>query len=622
MRCIRVSVFVIALFGISTTAEAQSPQDLQSLSIEELADLEVTSASKRAEPLSSVPASIYVLTAEDIRRAPSTSLPELLRQVPNLHVRQVDARQWAVSARGFNGYETANKLLALIDGRSIYTTLLSSVFWELHAPLAEDLQQIEVVSGPGGTLYGPNAVNGVINIRTKRAGGTLGGFARGTAAANEITAALRYGFGLGDGGAIRLYGTYVDRADRPAGPGGDFDDGYSGFQGGFRADFEAEASTLTLQGDLFKTDTRLIDGEGDEGGNVLGRWTRQLTPASSLQIQAYYDKFVRRFITVDDRLETFDLQAQYNLQAGRHTLVAGVGARTTKDYFFNGLAPITLDPVSKRLWLGNAFVQDRISLTPTLALIAGLKVEQSSYSGTEVLPNFRVAWQAGENALLWGAVSRAVRTPSRIDRDLQFPPILATSPGFRSEKLIAIEAGYRGQPTSSTSLSLTLFYNVYDDLRTTELAPGGVLPIRLVNGLKGRNWGIEAWAAQQIAPWWRLRAGLATLGRDFGVAEGHVDLTNGESAGNDPDYNATIRSEMTLGRFDLDLALRAVDDLPRPAVPAYVEADLRLGWRFGAGWEFFIAGKNLLHANHDESGDPQRGQLAERSVAAGTRISF
>lgn len=457
MRCIRVFLFVFALVGISTTAEAQSPQDLQSLSIEELADLEVTSASKRAEPLSSVPASIYVLTAEDIRRSPSTSLPELLRQAPNLHVQQVDARQWAVSARGFNGYETANKLLALIDGRSIYTTLLSSVFWELHAPLAEDLQQIEVVSGPGGTLYGPNAVNGVINITTKRAGDTLGGFARGTAAANEITAALRYGFGLGDGGAIRLYGTYVDRADRPAGPGGDFDDGYSGFQGGFRADFEAEASALTLQGDLFKTDTRLIDGEGDGGGNVLGRWTRQLTPASSLQIQAYYDKFVRRFITVDDRLETFDVQAQYNLQAGRHTLVAGVGARTTKDYFFNGLAPITLDPVSKRLWLGNAFVQDRFSLTPTLALIAGLKVEQSSYSGTEVLPNFRVAWQAGENALLWGAVSRAVRTPSRIDRDLQFPPILATSPGFRSEKVIAIEAGYRGQPTSSTSLSLTLF---------------------------------------------------------------------------------------------------------------------------------------------------------------------
>ena len=612
---------VLALCGVPAAARAQSVEELQGLSIEQLADIEVISASKRAEPLAQVPASIYVITADDIRRSPGSSLPELLRQAPNLQVEQLDARQWTISARGFNGYETSNKLLALIDGRSIYTTLLSSVFWELHSPLKEDLQQIEVVSGPGGTLYGPNAVNGVINITTKPAGDTLGGLVRGTLAANEITAGARYGFGLGDG-AVRLYGTYVDRDGVPARSGADFDDGYSGFQGGFRADFGSNESAFTLQGDLFKTDTRLIEGEGDKGGNVLGRWTRQLTPSSSLQVQAYYDKFVRRFITVDDRLETIDASGQYNLATGRHTLVAGAGLRTTNDYFFNGLAPITLEPASKRLWIGNAFAQDRFAITPRLAVTAGVKLEESSFSGLEVLPNLRLAWQLDDDALVWAAVSRAVRTPARIDRDLQFPPVLATSPGFESEKLTAIEAGYRGQPTASTSVSVAVFYNFYDDLRTTELAPGGALPIRLMNGLKGRNWGIEAWATQQVLSWWRVQLGISTLGRDFSAEPGHVDLTGGESAGNDPDYKAVFRSQMTFGAVDVDAGLRAIDDLPDPAVPAYVEAEARIGWHVAPQWELFVAGTNLLHETHAESGDPQRAQLAERSVAAGARISF
>ena len=591
------------------------------MTIEELAALEVTSASKRAEPLSHVAASIFVMTREDIRRSPATSLPELLRHVPSLHVQRVDARQFAVSARGFNGYETSNKLLALIDGRTIYTTLLSSIFWELHSPLLEDLQQVEVVSGPGGTLYGPNAVNGVINITSRPAGDTLGILARASAAANERTAGLRAGFGLGGAAALRVYGSYADRSDLPAGAGGAFNDGYRGYQLGFRSDFGLAASTLTLQGDLFKTDTRLAAGEGDKGRNLLARWQGDLSPRSSFQLQAYYDRFAREFITVKDRLETLDGAAQYNLEAGRHTLVLGAGIRTTKDYFFNGLAPITLLPASKRLWIANAFAQDQFAVTDKLAVTAGVKLEDSSFSGLQILPNARVAWRPGEATLLWGAISRAVRTPSRIDRDLQFPPILATSPGFTTEKVTAFELGYRGQPTSSTSVSVTLFYNLYDDLRTTEYSVGKMLPVRLLNGLEGQNWGVEAWATQQLLPWWRVQLGVSTLGRKFSVKPGRTDLTNGEAAGNDPDYNAVFRSQMTWDKVDLDVSLRAVDDLPRPAVPAYVEADARLGWRIKDRLELFVAGKNLLHARHDESGDPQRAQMTERSVSVGARVT-
>jgi iron complex outermembrane receptor protein len=261
-------------------------------------------------------------------------------------------------------------------------------------------------------------------------------------------------------------------------------------------------------------------------------------------------------------------------------------------------------------------------LSNQLSVTAGLKLERSSFSGIEVLPNLRLAWQPNDRTLLWSAVSRAVRTPSRIDRQLQALPVLAPAMNFESEKLVAIEAGYRGQPTDRTNLSVSLFYNIYDDLRTTEFAPGGQLPIRLQNGLKGHTYGIEAWATQQVAPWWRLKLGVATLSKHFRVKEGHVDITGGESAGNDPGFRIMARSQMSLAEnVDLDIGLRAVDDLDRPHVDGYVEADARLAWRIGDALELYVAGRNLLHDAHKESFEPQ-AQLIERSVFAGTRLLF
>lgn len=622
----RGAALAMALSGGSSPAAAQELAQLgklKSMSIEELAHVEVTTVSKRSETLSSAPAAIFVITDDDIVHSAAQSIPEVLRQAPNLVVQRIDARQYSVSARGFNGAETANKMLALIDGRTIYSPLASGIFWELHQPLLEDIEQIEVVSGPGGTLYGPNAVNGVINIQTKSALDTIGGMARATAATNDQSVALRYGAAVGDG-AIRVYGNYFRRDDQPSGPAGVIDDRFRGFQLGLRGDFGSEDSRLTISADHFNTDVATAAGDGERGQNVVLRWKRQLSDTAAFQLQAYYDDYHRRFIDVVDELATVDVEGQVNVTLGRHELVAGGGLRTTRDLFQNRLNAFVLDPEHARLWVGNGFVQDKFALNARLSVIAGVKLEQSSFTGLQVLPNVRVAWTPTDSALVWGAVSRAVRTPSRIDRQLVNLPILATSPAFATEKLTAIELGYRGQPAGWLSLSVNGFVNLYDDLRTTELtgAAGG-LPIRLQNSLYGTSYGFEAWATLQPAPWWRLRLGAATLIEDFKVRAGRRDLTNGESTGNNPSYSIVARSTFNVApRLTFDGGVRAVDRLDRFVTPAYIEADARLGLRATDIVELYVAGSNLLHDDHLETNDAKRAQRIERTVLAGVRLSF
>jgi iron complex outermembrane receptor protein len=597
-------------------------EDLSGLSIEELARIEVRSASKEAEPLSRAATALFVITDDDIARSPATSLPELLRRAPNLEVQRLDARQYAVSARGFDGAESSNKLLVLIDGRSVYSTLHSGVFWELHSPLLEDIQQVEVISGPGGTLYGPNAVNGVINVATKDARDTLGGLVRATAGDEEQTAALRYGFKVGTSGALRVYADAFHRDDLPPGASAGGNDAFKGWQAGFRGDFGAEGDHVTVQGDAFRTDTGGLPGDGDHGQNLLARWTHKTGGDASLQLQAYYDDYWRRSILTNDRLQTFDGEAQYNARLGAHHVVAGAGVRTTRDGFLNNLNGFHLEPQSRRLWVINAFAQDRIEVSRHLDVTAGLKVERSSFSGAQLLPNLRIAWHPDDRTLFWTAVSRAVRTPSRIDRQLVFLPLLAQANDFQSEKLVAFEAGYRGQPGPRTTLSVNLFYNLYDDIRTTEFT-GNPFPIRLRNGLKGDTYGVEAWATQQLTPWWRLSLGGSTLHKNFHLKAGAVDLANRASLGADPDWQAFARTGFTLGGgVQLDLGLRAIDALENPHIPAYAEAEARLGWHIRDGLELYVAGTNLLHGTHAESNDVKRAQLSRRSLYAGTRVRF
>jgi iron complex outermembrane receptor protein len=619
----------VALLASPRIAFAQPPaqepdtvEALRELSIEQLAQIEVRSASKQSEPIGRAPTSIFVITGNDIHRSAATSLPEALRLAPNLQVQQLDARQFAITSRGFNGAESSNKLLVLIDGRSVYTTLHSGVFWELHSPLLEDIRQIEVISGPGGTLYGPNAVNGVVSVATRDSRETLGGLARGTAGPRERTLALRYGASLGASGAFRVYANGLDREDMPGGPAPDNEDGITGWQAGFRADFGGGTDHVTVQGDVFDTDVDLLPGDGDRGHNLLARWTRRFGEERSLQIQTYYDDYRRRFTLVEDSLQTFDLEAQVNSKMGAHEIVLGGGVRTTHDEFINNLNGFHLEPQSRRLWILNAFAQDRMALTPKLDLIAGLKLERSTFSGVQVLPNLRLAWRPSQRATLWGSVSRAVRTPSRIDRQLVFLPLLAQADNFESEKLVAFEAGYRGRPGASTALNVSLFYNLYDDIRTTEFT-GNPLPIRLQNSLKGRTLGAEAWLTHQLSSRWRASLGAAVLDKDFRLKNGAVDLANRASLGADPSYQVVARSQIDLtGRLHLDLGLRGVDDLGESGLGGYVEADARLAWRVSEPIELYLAGNNLLHESHVESNDAGRAQRVERSVYLGTRLRF
>ena len=605
-------------------ARAEEQPDLANLSIEQLAQIKVTSASKQVEPLSRAPAALYVITDADIENSGVTSLPEALRLAPNLNVQQVDASQYAISARGFNGVQAGNKLLVLIDGRSIYTPLGDSVLWNLHQPLLEDIQQIEVISGPGGTLYGPNAVNGVVNITSKNAHDTIGTLVRGTAGPDERSAAVRQGFALGPSGAVRVYADWQDRNGLPAAFGGPIDDDYRSWQTGFRSDFGGGLHNVTVQGDYFHSDADTGPNDGANAYNLLARWSGVLSPSASFQLQSYVDWYKRRFTMVEDSLATFDNQAQLNLSAAGHEFVAGAGVRTTKDRFVNNLNPFQLDPTSRRLWVYNMFAQDRFNFTPELSVMGGIKVERSSFVGWQLLPNLRVAWQPSDRALLWAAVSRAVRTPSRIDRELEALPLLAPSTDFTSEKLIALETGYRGQPASWLSLSVNLFYNFYSDIRTTELSPGGTLPIQLRNGIKGTTYGIEAWGSAQVLPWWRLKLGGSTLHKDLHARDGRVDLQPRNSLGIDPHWQVTGISEMDLTpKLKLTLDLRGVAhlDLP-PRVPGYVEAGGQLAYQLTDAIVLFVAGRNLLHRTHLENGDPAGSQLAKRSIYAGTRLRF
>jgi iron complex outermembrane receptor protein len=595
--------------------------DLSDLTIEQLAQIQVRSASKREEPLSSAPAALYVITPADIENSGATSLPEVLRLAPNLNVQQVDASVYSISARGFNGLQAGNKLLALIDGRTIYTPLGSSVLWNLHWPVLEDIRQIEVISGPGGTLYGPNAVNGVINITSKDAADTLGVLVRGTAGANEQTAAARYGFALGGSGAMRVYADWHDMDGLPAANGHRIDDDYRGWQAGFRSDFAGDADHFTLQGDMFRDDADSGPGDGARGHNVLGRWTHTLSPKTSFQVQAYYDYFKRRFTLVDDSLQTMDAEAQLNTALGRHELVAGAGVRTTRDEFVNELNLFKLVPPRRRLWVFNGFVQDRFRIAPEIAVTAGMKVERSTFSGLQLLPNLRVAWQPNGRTLLWAAVSRAVRTPSRIDRQLQALPLLAPAPEFMSEKLIAVEAGYRGQPSSTTSISVNGFVNFYDDLRSTEFVDGH---FQLMNGQEGRTYGIEAWGNAQLLPWWRASLGITTLWKDLHDKPGHTELIPRNSLGNDPGWQVTGRSDFDLtSRLQLSIDARAVGRIEQdPEIGSYVEAGGQLSYQASRQIELFVAGRNLLHRTHLESNDPTAAQLARRTVYAGARARF
>lgn len=584
-----------------------SAADLSRMTLEELTNIEISSVSKHAERLIDAAASIYVITREDIRRYGATSIPEILRLAPNLQVARVDSSQYAISARGFNS-TTANKLLVLIDGRSVYTPLFSGVFWDAQDTMIEDIERIEVISGPGGTLWGANAVNGVINIITRHTRDTTGGLVSAGAGNDERGAGVRYGGKLGEDATYRIYAKGFARDNTVSASGASAQDSWNKGQAGFRLDWGKGGDTLVLQGDAYdgSIDQKILDDKSISGAHLLGRWNKTLAGGSALQVQAYYDQTRRIYPgTFGEVLDTYDMDVQHRFSlGGRHDITWGGGYRYSHDDVTNSAALAFL-PASRGLTLGNVFVQDDIALTERLKLTVGAKLEHNNYTGFENQPNVRLAWKPGDSVLLWSAISRAVRTPSRVDRELFAPgsaphTVLGGGPDFQSEKLTAYEIGYRTQPSPRASFSISTFYNVYDKLRSLEPTGGTTV---LANMMEGNTYGVETWGSYGINEWWQLKAGYTYLRKDLRFKPGSSDTTSLKSADNDPSHQFSVRSIMNLTHnLDMDFALRSVGDLPGSDVPSYVALDGRLGWRISKGTEVSLSGFNLLDKRHPEFG--------------------
>ena len=617
-----------------TNAEHNTGRLLE-LSLTELMNIEVTSVSRRPEKLAESAAAIQVITRDQIRRSGASSIPEALRLATNLSVAQQNSHEWIISSRGFSS-DVGNKLLVMIDGRSVYTPLFSGVFWDRQNYLLEDIERIEVISGPGGTLWGANAVNGVINIITRPAGQTLGGYVEaGGGDPLKTIAGARYGGKLGDSGAYRVYGQYFDRGPETLSDDTSGSDEWNMGQGGFRVDAAPnQRDTLTLQGDVYRNQENMLAGDESEteGGNILSRWSRRFSHTSNMALQFYYDRtelmlpvpamVVNNLVlappgTFRDTLDTVDLDFQHQFSMGDvHTLVWGLGYRYTEDD--NENAPgLAFYPEGLQQRLLSAFVQDAITLVPDeLILTLGTKVEKNDYTGQEWQPSIRLQWQLAEHHLLWSAVSQAVRAPSRIDRDISQASrdhfvLLTGGEEFDSEKLKTYELGYRGQLSDQATLSVALFYNDYQNLRSTRFSPVTIFPLYFANDLEGQTRGAEISMNFQIATWWRLRGGYNYLHEDISVKQGGFDFNNALNETADPENQFSLRSAMELGaEVELDIAYRWVDELPTnnagilTFVPSYSELDVRLGWRPTRDLVLALVGQNLLHDHHQEFGVP------------------
>jgi iron complex outermembrane receptor protein len=598
---------------------------LADLTLEQLSNIVVTLVSRRSESLADAAASVYVISSEDIRRSGAASLQEVLRLAPNLQVARADANQYAITARGFNGPLT-NKMLVMIDGRTVYSPLFSGVFWEAQDVLLDDIDRIEVVSGPGGTLWGINAVNGVIHVITRTGGDTRGGLAKGGIGTEDRLAAARYGARLGKAD-VRFYTQYREKENTERPDGTEIPDASDRIQAGFRADWTTPAHVLTLQGDAYRgTIDQPVSEREIRGANVLGRWTRNLDDGQTLRLQAYYDHTERdQPGSINEVLGTYDIELQHGFHPGaKHNVLWGGGYRYQPDRVTNLGPGFAFRPASRILRVANVFAQNDISLRENLLLILGIKLEYNDYTEFEYLPNVRVSWKPEPTRLLWGAWSRAVRAPSRIDRELFSPAdpphiLLAGGPDFDSEVSHVFEVGYRDQVTSAFTISATGFLLDDEGLRSFEPSPEG--PV-FDNGIEGTVTGVETWGSYRTGSAWRVSAGFVYQDQDLEVTPGFVALGTGTAQlGNDPDHWWMMRSSLTvLQEIEFDAMIRYVGSLPEPHVPSYTAVDAKIGWALDPRAEIALSGRNLLDDHHAEWGTPAARPEFERAVFAEVKL--
>jgi iron complex outermembrane recepter protein len=628
--------------------QAHAETDLTSLSMEDLMNIQVTSASRKQQTLANVASAAFVISQEDISRSGATTIPDLLRMVPGVQVAKIDANKWAVSIRGFNG-RFATKLLVLKDGRSVYTPLFSGVYWDsLDTPL-EDIERIEVIRGPGAAMWGANAVNGVINIITKSAADTKGGLiSAGGGTVQHGFGSARYGTSVGKDSDLRLYAKYTNRAPDKQSNGDDANDAWQRGTAGFRLDSRISSrDSFTLQSDHTK-------GSFDEtytlyrlptvsdpsyswiqqsstpiySGNILGRWQRTISDTDSLSLQFYYDRYERDMYILKEERDTFDLDFQHRFALGeRQDVIWGLGYRFSHDKLgataISGLA----DP-EEGLNLFSAFVQNEIKLIPEkLVFTIGSRFEHNDYTGFEFQPNAKLIWTPNPKHTVWASVSRAIKTPSRGERGFQYrfftmPPTPGITPiplrleivgteGFKSETVLAYELGYRTEPMQNMTFDLALFYNQYDNLRVRQNgiqsleATNAVLTYPLTNDMHGHTYGAEISASWRIYDWWRMQAAYSYLGSIMHLDNGSTDEINrSNAAGGSPRNQGSLRSAFNLNHnIELDLWLRAVDrvkSIDIHSIPGYVTGDARIAWHLSKAMEISLVGRNLFQSRHPE----------------------
>jgi iron complex outermembrane recepter protein len=646
-----VSLLCISSF-VQTVVQADSVkgytlsvEDLLELDVSELAKIQITSVAKKAQSLNDAPAAAFVISNVDIKRSGATSIPDALRLAPGLDVARIDANKWAVSSRGFNG-RFANKLQVLIDGRSTYTRTFSGVYWENQDVMMEDIDRIEVIRGSGATLWGANAVNGVVNIITKHSSKTQGGLLNvGGGTEEQGFGSFRYGTTLGKDTTARAYVKGFNRDSNTHLTGNDAGDDWDKVQGGFRMDSQLSTKdALTFQGDLYHANINqsstypqiappLVLTQNDKtrtyGGNVLGKWQHTLSPTSNYSLQLYYDTYTRNEVLHLDSRDTLDLDFQHRFTyLDWNEFVWGVNYRYGHDNLVgnklsNGVTNFSVNPSSVNDQLISGFIQDELTLIDEkLWLTIGSKFEHNDYSGFEGQPSAKIMWAPHDQHRLWAGVSRAVRTPSRLEQNTSFIsnvlppqapipfPILApvqSNPKFRSEEVISYEVGYRASFSKSVSLDVTGFYNDYRDLR---IPPQGtpfingttvVLPFMFTNELQSKTYGIEVATVWQMLDWWRWDVNYSWLRTEFDTNKGLP------RTGISPEQRVSLRGALSpWNNIDLDFWFRYVDSnfavvtSGDTRIKPYVTLDLRVAWRPIKTVELSLVGQNLLAQQHLE----------------------
>jgi len=644
------------------------PTDLTRLTLEELMEIQVTSVSKSEEDFSKAASAIFVITQEDLRRSGANTIPEALRMVPGVQVSQIDSSTWAITARGFNS-RFANKLLVLIDGRSVYTHVFAGVFWDKQDLVMEDVERIEVIRGPGGALWGANAVNGVINIITKNAHKTTGGqVSAGGGNLDRFIGSIRYGEKIGDNASVRVWGKYYNRDNLDDLQGNPAPDEFEAERGGMRLDWDAsESNSFTFQGDVMHgeyagktsdavnslsfapTTTDIVRDSQVRAANFITRWKHRFSDTSDMALQFYYDHDNRESRVMQElTVDTYDIDFQHRFQLGdRNEILWGLGHRYIHDSFENSIG-ISYFPDSNLNYISNAFIQDKIALIQDeLYLTLGSKFSVNNFTGFEFQPNARLAWTPNDKHTVWAAVSRAVRTPSRSGDSGRFNAATTTLPGptpavvviqgqkdFESENLLAYELGYRFRPQEKLFIDVAAFANIYRDGHSFEVEapfvnPSGFVEVPVVsrNRLEGETYGVELAATWDATDWWRLNGAFTWFQMDLRKDPISTDQNVTGFEGNDPEYQWNLRSHMDLpSNWEFDQTLYYVDALKSQQVKRYFRLDLRVGWRPAKNIEVSIVGQNLLDSQHQEWGvdriQTNDRNLVERSVFGKLVLTF